>query len=233
MVRSGESCTRQRPCGGKRGIVSRQGTGGGRAGLTRAKFRNGIWARGVRSPRPSGVHVGTGLRPRPLSPGGDGGCRRIRRDRPMCRPRIRSVAGAVHGRITAGPPLTRGGRCSEPPRPAAPRRSVFCGAGAREWAGDRSRDGRKRNHQRWTIPQSACGCQLPLHTGEPWGRGMRIAASLRSSVMTVPDPLSFRGGPTGRRGNPFLFTMDGGSGRQVVGPYGWLREAPRDCRGSA
>ena len=30
-----------------------------------------------------------------------------------------------------------------------------------------------------------------------------------------PDPLSFRGGPTGRRGNPSFFTMDGGSGRRT------------------
>ena len=67
-----------------------------------------------------------------------------------------------------------------------------------------------------------------------------------------PDPLSFRGGPTGRRGNPSFLRWTGvraavprawppptkfrpeiwGVG-QVVGPYGWLREAPRDCRGSA
>ena len=30
-----------------------------------------------------------------------------------------------------------------------------------------------------------------------------------------PKPLSFRGGPTGRRGNPSFFTMDGGSGRRT------------------
>ena len=36
--------------------------------------------------------------------------------------------------------------------------------------------------------------------------------------------LSFRGAE--RRGNPFPFTMDGGSGRRVVGPYGKPNQPP-------
>ena len=39
-----------------------------------------------------------------------------------------------------------------------------------------------------------------------------------------PDPSSFRGGPTGRRGNPSFFTMDGGAGRRGRRP---LREVYR------
>ena len=41
-----------------------------------------------------------------------------------------------------------------------------------------------------------------------------------------PDPLSFRGGPTGRRGNPFLFTMDGGSGRRGRRPLRKVYRSP-------
>ena len=94
-------------------------------------------------------------------------------------------------------------------------------------------------------------CQLPLHKGAfgDGGYGLPRRFAPRNDS---PDPLSFRGGPTGRRGNPSFFRWTGvraavprawppptkfrseiwGVG-QVVGPYGWLREAPRDCRGSA
>ena len=64
-----------------------------------------------------------------------------------------------------------------------------------------------------------------------------------------PKPLSFRGGPTDRGGNPSFFTMDGGRAAvprawppptkfrpeiwgvgQVVGPYGRSTEAPATGR---
>ena len=77
-----------------------------------------------------------------------------------------------------------------------------------------------------------CAVTAPFAQGSLWAGGCGLPRRF-ASRNDSPDPLSFRGGPTGRRGNPFLFTMDGGSGRRVVGPYGWLREAPRDCRGSA
>ena len=65
-----------------------------------------------------------------------------------------------------------------------------------------------------------------------------------------PDSLPFRGGPTGRRGNPSFFRWTGVRAAEVVGPYGRSTEVPatgrcghrplrnevgscRDCRGSA
>ena len=128
------------------------------------------------------------------------------------------------------PPPTRESKVSSTTRASGAQRSV-CGAVARDgWESERrlppkgsSTSGNPSVSLRLTAPftQGSLGdggCGLP-----------RRFAPRNDS----PKPLSFRGGPTGRRGNPFLFTMDGGSGRRVVGPYGWLREAPRDCRGSA
>ena len=109
-------------------------------------------------------------------------------------------------------------------------RSV-CGAGAREWAGIGAGITPKEPS---TLDNPSVSLRLPA----PFTQGSRgdggCGLPRRFAPRNdSPDPLSFRGGPTGRRGNPFLFTMDGDSGRRVVGPYGWLREAPRDCRGSA
>ena len=45
----------------------------------------------------------------------------------------------------------------------------------------------QRNHQRWTIPQSACGCQLPLHKGA-LGTGdadCRVASLLAMTVLIL------------------------------------------------
>ena len=59
-------------------------------------------------------------------------------------------------------------------------RSV-CASGCKEMGGNCGRDHPQSVQQRRTIPQSACGCQLPLHKGA-FGTGMRIAASaLRAS----------------------------------------------------
>ena len=98
--------------------------------------------------------------------------------------RIRSVAGAVHGRIHRSAP-TRGGRYSEPPRPAA-----HSGASAARVRGNgrgSEQGSPQRNHQRWTIPQSACGCQLPLHKGA-LGTGdadCRVASLLAMTVLIL------------------------------------------------
>ena len=128
-------------------------------------------------------------------------------------------------------PLRKGEKVSSTTRASGAQRSV-CASGCEEMSGNCGRDHPQRGHQPRTIPQSPSGRQLPLHKGAfgDGGCGLPRRFAPRNDS---PDPLSFRGGPTGRRGNPFLFTMDGGSGRRVVGPYGWLREAPRDCRGSA
>ena len=68
-----------------------------------------------------------------------------------------------------------------------------------------------------------------LYTREPWGRGYgspRRFAPRNDS----PKPLSFRGGPTDRGGNPSFFTMDGGRAAEVVGPYGRSTGVPATGR---
>ena len=54
----------------------------------------------------------------------------------------------------------------------------------------------------------------PLHKGafRTGGCGLPRRFAPRNDS---PKPLSFRGGPTGRRGNPSFFTMDGGAGRRT------------------
>ena len=42
-----------------------------------------------------------------------------------------------------------------------------------------------------------------------------------------PDPLSFRGGPTGRRGNPSFLRWTGVRAAEIVGPYGKKGKLPR------
>ena len=203
--------------------------GDGRTGLalrepnSETEFGRGVW-----SPRPSGVHVGAGLRPRPLSPG------------------EMEVAGeSVGADLCVGPNTFCCGsrsRADTQVRPYAgwkvfrttlasgAQRSV-CGAVARDgWESERRLPPKEPS----TLDNPSVSLRLtaPFTQGSLWAGGCGLPRRF-ASRNDSPDPLSFRGGPTGRRGNPFLFTMDGGSGRRVVGPYGWLREAPRDCRGSA
>ena len=45
-----------------------------------------------------------------------------------------------------------------------------------------------------------------------------------------PDPSSFRGGPTGRRGNPSFLRWTGVRAADVVGPYGRSTEVPATGR---
>ena len=59
-------------------------------------------------------------------------------------------------------------------------RSV-CASGCEEMGGNCGRDHAQSIQQPWTIPQSRRSRDSSLYTREPWGRGMRIAASLRSS----------------------------------------------------
>ena len=74
------------------------------------------------------------------------------------------------------------GGCGEPPRlpwPAA--HSGASAARSRGMGGNRSGDYPQRGHQPRAIPQSRLRRDSSLCTREPLGRGMRIAASLRSS----------------------------------------------------
>ena len=152
----------------------------------------------------SGVPVGAGLR----CPGGvmevsD----RICRGRPMCRPVSRSRKKACRGGHI-GPPLRgvegvpnqrelaqdeslpqwggtepapyRGPEQADASRPAA--HSGASAARSRGMGGNRSRDHPQSAQQHRAIPQSRLRRASSLYTREPWGRGMRIAASaLRAS----------------------------------------------------
>ena len=91
-------------------------------------------------------------------------------------------------------------------------------------------------------------CQLPLHKGAfgDGGCGLPRRFAPRNDS---PDPLSFRRGPTGRRGNPSFLRWTGVRAAEVVGPYaprgtgerhagvvvpyGWSQGGLINCRGSA
>ena len=139
---------------------------------------------GVWSPRPSGVHVGTGLRPRPLSPGGDGGCRRIRRGRPMCRPEYVLLREPFTGGYT-GPPLR--GVEGIPNHPGQRRTAERLRRGCEGMGGDRSRD-----HPKGTINAgqslSQPAADSSLYTREPLGTGdadCRVASLLAMTVLIL------------------------------------------------
>ena len=142
------------------------------------------------------------------------------------------------------------GGCGEPPR--LPWVAAHSGAFALRMGGmggSRSRDHPKSAYQRRTIPRLAYGCQLPLHKGA-LGDGGCGSPRRFAPCNDSPKPLSFRGGPTGRRGNPSFLRWTGVRAAEVVGPYGRSTEVPatgrcghrplrnevgscRDCRGSA
>ena len=129
-------------------------------------------------------------------------------------------------------------------RASGAQRSV-CASGCEEMSGNCGRDHPQRGHQPRTIPQSPSGRQLPLHKGAfgDGGCGLPRRFAPRNDS---PDPLSFRGGPTGRRGNPSFLRWTGvraavprawppptkfpseiwGVG-QVVGPYGKPDQPPK------
>ena len=206
------------------------------------------FGRGVWSPRPSGVHVGAGLRPRPLSPGGDGGCRRIRRDRPMCRPEYVLLREPFTGGYT-GPPLR--GVEGIPNHPGQRRTAERLRRGCEGMGGDRSRD-----HPKGTINAgqslSQPAADSSLYTREPLGTGdadCRVASLLAMTVLILCHSEEAQRADVGIRSflqwtgvraavprawpPPTKFRAEIWGVGQVVGPYGWLQEAPRDCRGSA
>ena len=117
-------------------------------------------------------------------------------------------------------------------RASGAQRSV-CASGCEEMSGNCGRDHPQRGHQPRTIPQSPSGRQLLLHKGA-FGDGGCGSPRRFAPRNDSPDPLSFRGGPTGRRGNPSFFARDErrSSGRRVVVPYGWLRRVSAIALGS-
>ena len=105
------------------------------------------------------------------------------------------------GRRVVGP-YERQGEPHQPPGTAA----WMGGLG-----GNRSRDHPQSVHQLRAIPQSRLRRASSLYTREPFpagdgGCGLPCRFAPRNDS---PDPLSFRGGPTGRRGNPSFFRWTG------------------------
>ena len=99
------------------------------------------------------------------------------------------------------------------------------------------------------FPPLAALANVPLSTREPLGRGCGLPRRV-APRNDSPKPLSFRGGPTGRRGNPSFLRWTVVRAAEVVGPYGRSTEVPatgrcghrplrnktgacRDCQGSA
>ena len=88
---------------------------------------------------------------------------------------------ALRGDGTPGSSYPTDG-CGEPPQlPWAAVHSGAFAARSRGMGEDWSRDYPQKGHQLRTIPQSRRSRDSSLYTREPLGRGMRIAASLRSS----------------------------------------------------
>ena len=210
--------------------------GDGRTGLalrepnSETEFGRGVW-----SPRPSGVHVGTGLRPRPLSPGGDGGCRRIRRGRPMCRPEYVLLREPFTGGYT-GPPLR--GVEGIPNHPGQRRTAERLRRGCEGMGGDRSRD-----HPKGTINAgqslSQPAADSSLYTREPLGTGdadCRVASLLAMTVLILCHSEEAQRADVGIRSflrwtgvraavprawpPPTKFRSEIWGVGQVVGPYG-------------
>ena len=198
--------------------------GDGRTGLalcepnSETEFGRGVW-----SPRPSGVHVGTGLRPRPLSPGGDGGCRRIRRDRPMCRPEYVLLREPFTGGYT-GPPLR--GVEGIPNHPGQRRTAERLRRGREGWVGIGAEITPKGVINLGQSLSHGCAVTAPFAQGSLWAGGCGLPRRF-ASRNDSPDPLSFRGGPTGRRGNPSFLRWTGVRAAEIVGPYGKKGKLPR------
>ena len=125
-------------------------------------------------------------------------------------------------------------------------RSV-CGAGAREWAGIGAGITPKEPS---TLDNPSVSLRLPApFTQGSLGDGGCGLPRRFAPRNDSPDPLSFRGGPTGRRGNPSFLRWTGVRAAEVVGPYaprgtgerhagvvvpyGWSQGGLINCRGSA
>ena len=99
--------------------------------------------------------------------------------------RIRSVAGAVHGRIHRSAP-TRGGRYSEPPRPAA-HSGASAPADGRDEKKSEQRSSPKGSSTSGNPSVTAAPCQLPLHKGALGTRDAdcRVASLLAMTVLNL------------------------------------------------
>ena len=71
-----------------------------------------------------------------------------------------------------------------------------------------------------------CAVTAPFAQGSLWAGGCGLPRRF-ASRNDSPDPLSFRGGPTGRRGNPSFLRWTGVRAAEIVGPYGKKGKLPR------
>ena len=71
-----------------------------------------------------------------------------------------------------------------------------------------------------------CAVTAPFAQGSLWAGGCGLPRRF-ASRNDSPDPLSFRGGPTGRRGNPSFLRWTGVRAAEVVGPYGKPNQPPK------
>ena len=122
------------------------------------------------------------------------------------------IWGVSHGHR----PLQKEEQATSTTRVSGAQRSVY-GADGRKWVGIAAETIPKvSSNAGQSLSHGLRPCQLPLHKGAfgDGGYGLPRRFAPRNDS---PDPLSFRGGPTGQRGNPsFLrWTMDGGSGRRT------------------
>ena len=140
------------------------------------------------------------------------------------------------GRRSSRRPLRKGGIAAATTQASGAQRSV-CGADGRSGRGSRQRSSPKGSAMP-DNPSVSLRLTAPFAQGSlgDGGCGLPRRFAPRNDS---PDPLSFRGGPTGRRGNPSFFRWTGvraavprawppptkfraeiwGVG-QVVGPYG-------------
>ena len=96
-------------------------------------------------------------------------------------------------------------------RASGAQRSV-CASGCEEMGGNHGRDHPQSAYQHRTIPQSRLRRTSSLYTRGPWDGGYGLPRRF-APRNDSPKPLSFQGGPTGRRGNPSFY--DGqGTGRR-------------------
>ena len=126
-------------------------------------------------------------------------------------------------------PLRREGEVPATTQASGAQRSV-CAAVARKWVGIAAEIIPKgTSNAGQSLSHGLRPCQLPLHKGAlgDGGCGLPRRFAPRNDS---PDSLSFRGGPTGRRGNPSFLRWTGVRAAEVVGPYGRSTEVPATGR---
>ena len=131
------------------------------------------------------------------------------------------------GPMWASAPTDRRGSFSN--HPGQRRTAKRLRRGWEEWVGIGAEIIPQSVQQHRTIPQSALRLTAPFAQGSlgDGGCGLPRRFAPRNDS---PKPLSFRGGPTGRRGNPSFLRWTGVRAAEVVGPYGRSTEVPATGR---